>query len=232
MLKQKIYSHRWSFSRTIPFLFGFCISGCNSCQPPTIVDVPASNVDVELIVIDVTETPSDGKVIAVMQFSQNGKTVEISSNVGLTCNGTALSWNGLTLGHAERVPLQPVGGTYVFRYLRSGVSTSASVTVPSRPVFTAPTLADAILARTNNFTIHYIPGTGTSVRGDASDGTQSKNNSQPDDGTFDGLDVSSFNAGPGTLSINRTLENTFSGTGFQSAKSHYSIGKSINITWQ
>jgi hypothetical protein len=33
-----------------------------------------------------------------------------------------------------------------------------------------------------------------------------QNNSQPDDGTHDGLDVSGFSAGPGMLSITRTLE--------------------------
>ena len=232
MLKQKLQAHRRFYSRTILFLFSLMLAGCNNCQPPAVVDEPASNVDVKLIVLDISETPSDGKVIVAMQFTQNNKVVEISSNVTLTCNGVALPWNGLMLSHAERVPLQPVGGTYVFRYLRNGVSTRVTVTVPSRPVFTVPTIAGAILARTNNFTIHYLPAGGTSVRGDASDDTHSLNNSQPDDGTFDGLDVSGFNAGPGTLSIDRTLENNLSGTGFHTAKTQYNTSKTINITWQ
>jgi hypothetical protein len=215
----------------VVMLLGLCLAGCSGCQSPSVVDAPASNVDVKISVLDIAEVPSDGKVIVVMQFFQNGNVVEMSSNISLSCNGTALSWNGLLAGHAERIPIQPVGGTYSCIFSRGGVNTIANVTVPPRPVFAAPTVSGASLTRTSSFTIHYVAGTGTSVRGDASDATNSKNNSQPDDGTHDGLDVSGFAAGPGTLSITRTLEGILSGTGFLSAKSHYETNKQITITW-
>lgn len=213
-------------------LLGAFLAGCSGCQEPAVVNAPASALDVKLVVLDIAEVPSDGKVICVMQFTQNGKVVQMSSSIALSCNGVPLPWNGLVVGHADRVPIQPVGGTYMFQFSRAGVNTVASVTVPARPVFSPPTVAGATLARTSNFTIHYVPGTGTSVRGNASDGTNSRNNSQPDDGTHDGLDVSGFSAGPGTLSLTRTLEGTLAGTGFLSAKTQYDTNKQINITWQ
>jgi hypothetical protein len=212
-------------------LLGACLTGCSGCQSPPIVDAPASNVDVRLSVLDIAEVPSDGKVIVVMQFFQGGKVVQMASNVSLSCNGVPLTWNGLLSGHAERVPIQPVGGNYVFSFVRTGVPTTATVTVPPRPVFVAPTIAGASIPRTNSFTIHYVPGTGTSVRGNASDGTHSANNSQPDDGTFDNLDVSGFNAGPGVISVTRTLEGTLPGTGFLSAKTLYDTNKEVSVTW-
>jgi hypothetical protein len=212
-------------------LFAAFISGCSGCQAPPIIDAPASSLDLTVSVLDIDETPSDGKVIVVMQFFQGGKVVQLASNISLSCNGVPLTWNGLVGGHAERIPIQGVGGTYMCLFSRGGTNNSATVTVPPRPVFSAPTIAGALLSRTSNFTIHYVAGTGTSVRGNASDASTSTNNSQPDDGTHDGLDVSGFAPGPGTLSITRTLEGVLSGTGFLSAKSHYDTNKQATITW-
>jgi hypothetical protein len=212
-------------------LLSVWLTGCSGCQSPPVVDLPAASLDLRVAVLDVEEMPSDGKVIVVMQFTQNGSTVEMASNVALSCNGVPLVWNGLLSGHAARVPIQAIGMTYTCSFTRGATTNTAVVTVPPRPVFVSPTIAGAVLVRTSNFTIHYVAGTGTSVRGDASDGTNSQNNSQPDDGTFDNLDVSAFNVGAGTLSITRTLEDVLPGTGFQSAKTLYDSGKRINITW-
>jgi hypothetical protein len=210
----------------------FLWAGCSGCQSPPTVNVPASNLDVNFAVSDVTETPSDGKVIVVMQFLQNGSLVQPGSGATASCNGVALTYNALFSGNAGRVPLLPTGGVYAFSYTMSGVSTNVSITAPPRPVFSPPTVAGAALTRTNNFTIFYVAGTGTSVMGDASDGTHSQNNTQPDNGTFVGLDVSGFNAGAGTLSIQRALQNPISGTGFHSATEKYFINKSVAVTWQ
>lgn len=202
-----------------------------ACQPPATVDKPASELGVKVNVIDTEASPSDGKVAVVMQFFDAGKFVKLGSNATVTCNGVTLVDHGL--GPAERVPLQPVGGTYVFQHSRNGVNATVSVTAPARPVFQPPTVTGATLPRTSNLVIHYVPGGGTSVRGSASDGTNSKNNNQPDDGTHEGMDVSAFNAGPGTLGIVRKLDNNHSGGGgFASAESEYSVGSRINITWQ
>jgi len=208
-----------------------CLTGCSGCQSPPIVDASASSLDVKVSVLDLAEVPQDGKVIVVMQFFQGGNTVELASNIAVSCNGVPLAWNGLLFGHAERIPIQPVGGTYVCNFTRLGVTSTVTVTVPPRPVFAPPTIAGAAITRTSNFTIHYVSGTGTTVRGDASDGTHSLNNNQPDDGTFDNLDVSGFNAGAGSLAVTRTLETSLSGTGFLTAKSHYETNKQISITW-
>lgn len=202
------------------------------CKPPPVVSAPASTIDAKFSVLDTPENPSDGKVIVVAQFMQNGKVIQVASDATVTCNGVVLTFNGLVLGNAERVPQVAPGGTYTFRYNRAGINTNVAITVPARPVFSAPTVAGAAILRSTNFTIHYVAGAGTSVRGDASDGSHNLNNSQQDDGTFDGLDVSGFNAGPGTLGITRTLENALPSTGFLSASSSFSINKTIAITWQ
>ena len=206
--------------------------GCSGCQSPAVVSAPASNLDVNFAVSDVTETPSDGKVIVVMQFLQGGSVVQLGSDATVTCNGVPLTFNALFSGHAARVPLQQPGGVYAFSHSRGGVNTNVSITAPPRPVFSAPTTAGATLARTSGFTIHYVAGTGTAVIGDASDGTHSLNNSQPDNGAFTGLDVSGFNAGPGTLSIQREIQNPITGTGFHSAAEKYFVTKMVAITWQ
>ncbi|NIV12467.1 MAG: hypothetical protein GWN62_14680 [Aliifodinibius sp.] len=201
-----------------------------ACNGPETVDKPASELDVKIHVIDTDENPSDGKIPVVMQYFFDGKYVKLLNNVAVTCNGVTLTDEGL--GYAARVPQEPTGGTYTFQHSRNGVNTSVSVTVPQRPVFVAPTVQGATIARTNNLIIHYVPGTGKSVRGNASDGTNSKNNNQDDDGTHEGMDVSGFTAGPGRLSITRNYEDPITGTGFNSVENKYSINKAIDITWQ
>lgn len=207
-------------------------AGCNGCQNPQTVSAPASGLDVTLAISDITENPSDGKVLIVMQFLQNGNVVQLASDAATSCNGVALTYNGLLNGNAGRVPLVAAGGTYVFSHVRSGVTTNVTITVPPRPVFSPPTVDGATLARTNNFTIHYVAGSGVAVFGGAGDGTHNVNNSQADNGMFVGLDVSGFNAGPGSLTIQRELQNSVSGTGFHSATERFYITKAASITWQ
>lgn len=78
-----------------------------------------------------------------------------------------MSFNAL--GYAERVPIVAVGGTYNCVHTRNGVSTTANVTVPSRPVFVSPTQG-ATVARSNGLTINYVAGSGSGIRG-AGDGS-------------------------------------------------------------
>jgi hypothetical protein len=218
----------------VPLILAISIvwAGCSGCQDPPTVSVPASGLDVNLSVSDITESPSDGKVLVVMQFLQNGTVVQLASDATTSCNGVALTYNGLLFGHAGRVPLVLTGGVYAFRHTRSAVTTNVSITVPPRPVLLPPTVNGATLPRTNSLTIHYVAGTGIAVYGGASDGTQSLSNSQPDNGTFSGLDVSGFNAGAGTVSIQRQLQIPITGTGFHSATEKFFISKSAAVTWQ
>lgn len=213
-------------------VISFWWAGCSGCQNPQTVSTQASNLDVNIAVSDITETPSDGKVLVVMQFLQNGNVVQLAPDATTSCNGVTLTYNGLLFGNAGRVPLVATGGVYAFTHIRSGVITNVNITVPPRPVFSAPTVDGASLARTNSFTIHYVAGTGTAIYGGASDGTHNVNNSQADNGTFVGLDVSGFNSGPGSLTIQRELQNSIAGTGFHSATEKFFITKAATITWQ
>jgi hypothetical protein len=194
-----------------------------------VVDLPAADLDVKIAVIDTAETPSDGKVPIVVQFFNAGRFVELAGNAAVRCNGVAMAFNGL--GYAARVPIVAVGGTYQCAHNRSGVTTSASVTVPSRPVFVSPT-QNATVARSTSLTITYVADSGTGMRGSAGDGTIGRSgNVQPDNGTYTGFDVSSLNAGPGSIGLTRELTFTPSGTGFKSVAFTYSSGSDINVTW-
>ncbi len=220
--------------KTVLFLAGAVFSLIflffSACNPPDTVDKPAAELDVKIHVLDTEENPSDGKLPVVMQFFFGGKYVKLTGNAAISCNGTPLQEQGL--GYMGRVPLEPAGGTYTFQHSRGGVNTTVTVTVPPRPVFTPPTIEGATIPRTNNLAIHYLAGTGKSVRGRASDETNSTDNSQDDDGIHEGLDVSGFNAGAGTLSLTREFEDPISGSGFHSVENKYSSNKRINITWQ
>lgn len=202
----------------------------SACNPPDTVDKPAAELDVKIHVLDTDENPSDGKVPVVMQFFFGGKYVKLTGNAAISCNGVPLQDQGL--GYMGRVPLESAGGAYTFQHSRGGVNTLVTVTAPPRPVFAPPTIEGATIARTNNLSIYYLAGNGKSVRGRASDGTNSTDNSQDDDGIHEGLDVSGFSAGPGTLSLTREFADPISGSGFHSVENKYSILKRINITWQ
>src|SRR5258705_4739388 len=93
-----------------------------ACDPPATVDLPASGLDVKITVIDVTESPSDGKVPVVMQFFSNGKYVKLPTTVSVTCNGVILTDNGLC--PAERVHLLSPGNQYIFMPVRNGITTT------------------------------------------------------------------------------------------------------------
>jgi hypothetical protein len=199
-----------------------------ACDPPATVDQPASALDVKITVIDVTENPSDGKVPVVMQFFLNGKYVKLAAGVSVTCNGVALTDNGI--GSAERVPLLSPGNQYVFRHVRNGTTTVVNVTASPRPVINAPA-QNATVTRSSSLTINYVAGTGTGIRGGGSDpSTGLSGTVQADNGTYTGLNVSSLKAGPGTISITRESKNNMS-TGFKSTEINYSSGKSHNVTW-
>jgi hypothetical protein len=194
-----------------------------------VVDLPASDLDVKIAVLDTSQTPSDGKVPIVVQFVNAGRFVQLASNAAVTCNGVAMSFNGL--GYAARVPLVAVGGTYQCAHARNGQTTSASVTVPPRPVFVSPT-QNASVARSTSLTITYVADSGTGMRASAGDGTTGlSGNVQPDNGTYTGFDVSTLKAGPGSIGLTRELKFTPSGTGFKSAEVTYSSGADINVTW-
>jgi hypothetical protein len=203
-----------------------------ACHPPAIVDLPASGLDVTITVLDVTPTPSDGKVIVAAQFFSGGKVVQLGSAAAVTCNGIALLWNGLLSAHAERVPLVAVGGTYTVRHVRAAVTATATLVVPPRPVISLP-LAGATVTRSANVMVTYVPASSAGVRASASDGsTASGGNVEPDNGNYTGLNASSLKAGPGTIGLTREITGTLTGTGFNSAKTSYTVGSlDIPVSW-
>ena len=88
--------------------------------------------------------------------------------------------------------------------------------------------------RSANLAITYTPGTGTSVDAGGShpSGSMSRNQPQPDNGSYTGFDASGFAAGPGSISLTRIAEGTPAGTPFKAARVTYRTSAQIPITWQ
>ncbi len=198
------------------------------CGPTGTVDMAASNFDVKVEVLD-TEQNNDS-VSVFIRFFFNGNLAELSSNNAVSCNGIVLRWQSI-LGYAGFVPIQEVNGTYVFRHLRNGVTTSASVTVPARPQILSPQPLASIV-RTNNFSISYVAASAASVSALAIDNTKSvTSGSQADNGTYTGLNLTTLNAGTGRIKLQRVFEQTLPPGGFRSVQSKYTTGKVIEVTW-
>ncbi len=217
-----------SLSKAFGLVFWIVSFFTIACDPPATVDAPASDLDVKITVIDVTENPSDNKVPVVMQFFSNGKYVKLPTSVAVTCNGVALTDNGL--GSAERVPLLSPGNQYVFRHVRNGTTTVVNVPIPSRPSISSPA-QNATVTRSNNLSITYVGGSGTGIRGSAGDpSTGMSGTVQADNGTYTGLNVTSLQVGTGSIGITRESKSNIT-TGFKSTEINYSSGKSHNVTW-
>src|SRR6266566_4314174 len=203
---------------------------CNN-QWVTPPDTSAANLDAKAIVLDFP-TSSDGKNVVVLQFRSNGKAVKSAGGETATCNGVNLPLNELMFGYAERVPIVPVGGTYHFVYTRTGVPTTLDQTVPPRVVFASPTTG-ATVSRSTNMTILYVAdaGQGIDAGGTGPAGNLLRNVFLPDNGTYTGLDSSSFGTGAGTLSLTRRFEGSVAGTGFHAASRQYDSHNQINVIW-
>jgi hypothetical protein len=208
-----------------------------ACNPPPVVDVAPSSLDAKVSIIDTDPTPSDHKIIVAVQFFTGGNFVQLAGNSTVACNGTALPWNGL--GYMARVPIMGSGSSYVIQFTRNGSTTQFSVPVQARPVITSPA-AGATVTRSSNLVIAYQPGgssTVTGVRGGASgrqgsSGTSTSGNDQPDDGTYEGLNVSSFDAGSGSLDLTKHLTPTPSSSSFHAVEVKYDSGNHRAVTWQ
>lgn len=221
--------------RVRSFAFGLAIivSLASDCPPPGRVDVPASDLRLSILILDSEQSPPDGKVLVGVQFFHNNDYVELGGPT-IACNGVPLPVSGL--GYLARVPIQSVGGAYTFVYTRNGTPTSLAVTVPARPAITSPT-AGATVARSANYTIMYTAGTAPEVTGNAfgpkaGSGTISvTGGTQPDDGSYDGLNTLGFDAGTGFVTISRKTTSSPSGTGFQSVEVKYTSGSRVAVTW-
>lgn len=205
--------------------------GLNGCQPIRTVDLPGSELDVKVTVVDTDQNPADLKVPIFVQFFSGGKYVKLASNATVTCDGINLTYRGL-LGYGERVPMQPTGGagSYNIAHHRNGITTPASVSVPARPHVTQPA-PHASVPRTTSLTINYVPSTGSGVMATASPPGKT-GNVQPDTGTYTGFDVSNMTAGAGTIGILREYTGTILFSGFRTAEKKYTIGGHINIVWE
>jgi hypothetical protein len=176
--------------------------------------------------------PSQSDVLAMIQFLQNGNIIRFQSGEVVECNGAALSFEA-NLFYVGRTPRTPPGGKFNCTYTRSGGSHALSVSVPPRPVITSP-VAGSTVMRSSNLTITYAAGGGTSADAGGShpNGSMSRNQPQPDNGSYTGFDASGFAPGLGTISLTRIAEGAAVGTPFQAARFTYRTSAQIPVTWQ
>lgn len=210
-------------------LIGCLVLGLAACKPAAVADAAASELAIKPAIIDLEPAPSDGKVPVVVQFFEGSTFVQLGTTSSVTCNGVALTWNGL--GYAERVPIVPAGGSFTIAHVRGGVTTQLTVDVPARPVVMSPA-SGASLPRTS-VELHYVAATSAGIRPGASDGATSVSGTeQPDTGTAR-LDVNTLHAGAGTLDLSRRVTSAPSGTGFASAATTYTISSAPTaVIWQ
>lgn len=203
--------------------------GLAACKPAAVSDAAAAELQIKPVIIDVEPAPADGKVAVVVQFFDGGAFVQLGATSTVTCDGVALTWNGL--GYADRVPIVQAGGSMMIAHLRDGVTAQLAIAVPTRPVVMSPA-SGASLPRTS-VELRYVAATSAGVRPSASDGATSVSGSeQPETGSAM-LDVSALHAGAGTLDLSRRVVTTPSGTGFASATATYTISSApIAVVWQ
>lgn len=216
----------------------FCL-GLSNCQPTTVTltEPLPSTLDVKVTVRDDDAAPIDGKLAVFMKFTSGGKPVSLQGSVQVTCNGHALPFEPFYQSYTDRVPLQPVNGTYHFGYVLKGQASALDVPVPERPVITSPAPGPpnqgpmVVLAK--DLTIRYMPGSGTSVDVWASDGKTGVGSSgaKPDNGVFGGFDPTALQPGDGTLQVTRNKEYSKPGTAFKSALISYSSSADLRVTW-
>jgi hypothetical protein len=207
--------------------------GCHPPQPPPTVDAPASSLAVKIWIIEASDPPSDGKVPVIMQFLTNDSPVQLADNATVICNRDVLTWNGLVNGYAGYVAPIDDFYYYAFKLKRNGVTSTVLIEMQHqhRPVILSPT-AGATVTRSSNLPVTYVPGTGTGVRCDASDGSTGAGGIvQPDNGTCS-VDVSALHNGLGSVSVTRELTITPNlNPDFQSVTADYTIGARETITW-
>jgi hypothetical protein len=85
--------------------------GCTSEPPPT-VDVPTSDLDLIVAVLDSASGPSQ---IFTMQFLLNGKVVRVDPAAHVSCHGFVMEFNGLIYG--ANVPKVAPGVTLTCIYI-------------------------------------------------------------------------------------------------------------------
>ncbi len=220
-------------------VFAFLCLGQSDCKPTTVTlsEPPPSTLDLKVTVLDYDATPADGKLAVFAKFTSNAKPAYLQGDVLVTCNGHALPFDQFWQSYADRVPLQPVGGAYHFRYTLKGQAYGLDATVPARPVITSPKAGPpnqgAMVVIRKDLSIGYLPDGGAGVDVGAGDGSTGLGSPglRPDNGLYEGFNVTALKPGPGTLGVTRRFEYAKSGTAFKSATVNYSSSADLEVTW-
>lgn len=208
-----------------------CAAGCvdTSAAQPEVVDLPAAELSFQPSILDDDAAPSDGMVPVVAQFYHGNTFVKLASGT-IACNGVALPWSDL--GYSARIRVPSAGDSLVFVFTHSTATTQVTIRVPPRPVVMSPP-SGAVLARSTNLAINYVPAISAGVRPGASDTMVGLSGSEQADSGVAYLDVTGLRAGAGTVGLSRRYLTTSAGSGFQGVIATYTIASAdVDVTWQ
>lgn len=228
MLTLSFWRSRAALVSTLAVLSTGALTGCTatrlSSEPPEQLEVKATFADLE--------GAADGKQAVAVQFFEGDELVELSSGPTIRCNGVELARTGL--GYVGRVTQVPSGGMYVIEHALREEKVEMKVTVPPRPVITAPA-RNAQLVRAKSQDIEVMPllsTGGLSVMASAvGPGGDAQSPWQADNGRIT-ITTEAVGVGAGTLSVIREHAGTSTGSGFGAASFKYEIETKLPVVWQ
>jgi hypothetical protein len=238
----------WANAAAMVLVSAFSLAGC------AIVTIPqapgAMNVSVEI------QAYQRGSAHIVVRFATaRNDTIEFASGETVACDGQFLRYS---LGsYVGDVPHQPGGGVYTITYTPgrapaatagtapSGANSDASPIVIQVPVVDAPVTVlqptvDAVVPVPTNtpLTVTYQPSTlaDTQISAAASDGRWHVTwyLPEPDSGSYSlpADTFSSFQGGPGLITMARVTSSQVGGTPFGSVRIQFKNITQVPVTWQ
>jgi hypothetical protein len=205
------------------------LTACSESEPPPVVDAPAHDLDVRVMILDIDPGVLDVPVSA--QFFQDGHLVQLGSSASVYCEGVQLKAAAGIYAYQARVKRRPSGTDYEVAYVHPSGIRVASIQTRDRPAIMSPA-AQSQVARSSSFSISYAPSSSAGVRGIVGDGSSAVGGNpdeQTDSGVYENIDIQSLKAGPGTVNIARTYKGQLVSTGgYKSVSYEYHIS-SVNV---
>jgi hypothetical protein len=217
-------------------LFLFTAMGCGHT-----ITQPGHPIDLDVKITISADPGADTAHVHITFLNDDGKSYEFTRGETVVCDGKYLAWTGPFLGflggndYEGTVAEHPAGQFYSFTYKapENGDKATIEVPVPEPLRYNSP--AQIPSPTTPSLTIHYAPGTGSSVAGVAEDsaGNSVQGNVEAGVGsyTFSSSDLPKFVAGPGMISLTQNIPVKPMNPGFKSLTASFFITTTISAVW-
>lgn len=216
------------------------ISACGGDLVAPASGLSPAQLDLSLTLID---DPQQGNPSVSMTFHHGSEEVSFLDG-GVTCNGVELYVDSDRKQYSGALPRVPAGAAYHCSYNlitidflgrthNEGERAAIDVIAREPPVILTPRAGDK-LPRVRPLTVTYAAASSAGVQVVAY-GPFNAIGATPgvraDTGTYDGIDVSSFYEGSGSVVVRRTYGEIPTGTGFQSVQMTYNVFASVYVAW-